>query len=102
VLLIVVAVFVAIEVKAMLIGQSADPIVSQGMKHYLEQRPEIARVFNLITLQLGNDVMVSVKVQMATAATVPALIASINRVEKEFRQQYPQVRWSFFEPDSSD
>jgi cation diffusion facilitator family transporter len=102
VLLIVVAVFVAIEVKAMLIGQSADPIVSQGMKHYLEQRPEIARVFNLITLQLGNDVMVSVKVQMATEATVPALIASINRVEKEFRQQYPQVRWSFFEPDSSD
>jgi cation diffusion facilitator family transporter len=102
VLLIVVAVFVAIEVKAMLIGQSADPIVSQGMKHYLEQRPEIARVFNLITLQMGNDVMVSVKVQMATAATVPALIASINRVEKEFRQQYPQVRWSFFEPDSSD
>jgi cation diffusion facilitator family transporter len=102
VLLIVVAVFVAIEVKAMLIGQSADPIVSQGMKRYLEQRPEIARVFNLITLQLGNDVMVSVKVQMATEATVPALIASINRVEKEFRQQYPQVRWSFFEPDSSD
>src|SRR5882757_5098689 len=102
VLLIVVAVFVAIEVKAMLIGQSADPIVSQGMKHYLEQRPEIARVFNLITLQLGNDVMVSVKVQMATEATVPALIASINRVEKEFRQQYPEVRWSLFEPDSSD
>lgn len=102
VLLIVVAVFVAIEVKAMLIGQSVDPLVSQEMRRYLEGRPEIARVFNLITLQLGNDVMVSVKVQMAEAATIPALLDSINRVETEFRQRFPQVRWSFVEPDSSD
>ena len=102
VLLIVVAVFVAIEVKAMLIGQSTDPSVSQDMQRYLEQRSEITRVFNLITLQLGNDVMVSVKLQMSTAATVPLLLESINRVEKDFRQRYPQVRWSFFEPDTSD
>ena len=101
-LLIVVAVFVAIEVKAMVIGQSADPLVSQDMQRFLEQRPEIARVFNLITLQLGNDVMVSAKVQMAAAGSVPALVDSINRVETEFRQRYPQVRWSFFEPDTKD
>jgi len=101
-LLIVVAVFVAIEVKAMLIGQSADPIVSQDMRRYLEQRPEIARVFNLITLQLGNDVMVSAKVEMAGAGIAPALIDCINRVEADFRQRYPQVRWSFFEPDKQD
>jgi cation diffusion facilitator family transporter len=102
VLLIVVAVFVAVEVKAMLIGQSAEPVVTADMKHYLEARPEIARVFHLITLQLGNDVMVSVKVQMAEGANVPALLESINRVESEFRQRYPQVRWSFFEPDTRD
>ena len=102
VLLIVVAVFVAVEVKAMLIGQSADPLASREMQRYLEARPEIARVFNLITLQLGNDVMVSVKVQMAQVATVSALLESINRVEAEFRRQFPQVRWSFFEPDSQD
>ena len=102
VLLIVVAIFVAVEVKAMLIGQSADPLASQEMQRYLEARPEIARVFNLITLQLGNDVMVSVKAQMAEVATVSALLESINRVEAEFRQQFPQVRWSFFEPDSRD
>src|SRR5262245_58212551 len=101
-LLIVVAVFVAIEIKAMLIGQSADPIVSQDMRRYLEQRPEVARVFHLITLQLGNDVMVSAKVAMAGAGTAPALVDSINRVEADFRQRYPQVRWSFFEPDTED
>lgn len=102
VLLIVVAVFVAIEVKAMLIGQSTDPEVSADMKRYLEGRPEIARVFNLITLQLGNDVMVAVKVRMAGAQSASQLVAAINLVESEFGKRYRQVRWSFFEPDEQD
>jgi len=102
VLLIVVAVFVAIEVKAMLIGQSADPGVAQDMQKFLHDRPEIARVFNLITLQLGNDVLVSVKLQMAGAGTASDLVAAINAVETDFRRRYPQVRWSFFEPDDED
>src|SRR3546814_19970384 len=66
-LLIVVAVFVAIEVKAMLIGQGVHPLQQEQIRSWLEARPEIARVFNLITLQLGSDVMVSVKAQMREA-----------------------------------
>src|SRR3546814_12029526 len=53
-LLIVVAVFVAIEVKAMLIGQGVHPLQQEQMRSWLEARPEVARVFNLITLQLGS------------------------------------------------
>ena len=101
-LLIVVAVFVAIEVKAMLIGQSADPRVTADMKAFLGGRPEIGRVFHLITLQMGSDVMVSVKVEVAGVQTASQLVDSINVVEKAFRARYPQVRWSFFEPDDRD
>jgi cation diffusion facilitator family transporter len=101
-LLIVVAVFVAVEVKAMLIGQSADPSVTQDMQTYLRGRQDIARVFNLITLQLGNELLVSVKLQMAGAGSASELVAAINTVETDFRQRYPQVRWSFFEPDDRD
>ena len=102
VLLMVVAVFIAIEVKAMLIGQSVDPIAAQEMRGYLEARPEIRRVLNLITLQLGNEVMVAVKAHMAATDTPGNLVNSINSVEAAFRQRYPQVRWSFFEPDETD
>ena len=65
VLLIVIAVFIAIEVKALLIGQSVDPVVKAEILRFLDQRPEIARVFNLITMQLGDDVMVAVKAEMS-------------------------------------
>lgn len=102
-LLIIVAVFVAVEVKAMLIGQSADPGVTQDMQRFLRERPEIAHVFNFITLQLGNDVLVSVKVQMAAGTgTAAELVSAINLIESDFKQRYPQVRWSFFEPDNKD
>ena len=48
----------------MLIGQSADPEVTAEIQRFFDERAEIARVFNLITLQLGNDLMVAVKVQL--------------------------------------
>jgi len=99
-LLIVVAVFIAIEVKAMLIGQSADAEVTAEIRRFFEERSEIARIFNLITLQLGNDLMVAIKVQLHRGG-LPAEDA-INRVEADLKQRFPQVKWSFVEPDHAD
>lgn len=101
VLLIVIAVFVAVQVKAMLIGQSVDPASKARMLKFLQQRAEIAEVYNLITLQMGEDVLVSVKARMAEQGPAAALIASINRVERDLRVAFPDVRWSFFEPDDA-
>ena len=98
-LLIVVAVFVAIEVKAMLIGQSVDPARQKQMRDFLEARPEIQSVVSLITLQLGNEVMVSVHALMHERRDVEALLNQINVIERAMKQSFPEVRWSFFEPD---
>jgi len=100
ILLIVVAVFIAIEIKAMLIGQSADPAVTAEMRRFFEERAEIARVFSLITMQLGNDLMVAVKVQLRRGAGTPE--DAINRVEADLKRRFPQVKWSFCEPDVAD
>ena len=99
VLLIVVAVFVAIEVKAMLIGQSVDPARQQAIRAFVEARPEVGQVLNLITLQLGNDVLVSVKAEMREGQSASALLEQINDVERAMKREFPDIRWSFFEPD---
>lgn len=98
-LLIVVAVFVAIEVKAMLIGQSVDPEREREMRSFIESREEVGRVISLITLQLGNEVMVAIQAEMSERQTTHHLAEEINRVERAFKAQFPEVRWSFFEPD---
>ncbi|MEO8366720.1 MAG: cation diffusion facilitator family transporter [Pseudoxanthomonas sp.] len=100
VLLLVVAVFVAIEVKAMLIGQSVDPLLQSQIRGFYDARPEIDKVISLITLQLGNEVMVSVQASLNQDGQVATLLEDIARVERELKAQFPVVRWSFFEPEA--
>ena len=100
VLLLVVAAFVGFEVKALLVGQSADPALSNEIYRFLMEREEIAEVFNLITLQNGDDVVVAVKARMTETVSASALIDSLNRCERALRVAFPEVRWLFFEPDS--
>ncbi len=97
-LLVAIALFLAAEVAALLIGQSADPALRAALVEFLHAQPEIARVFNLITLQLGPDVMVAIKAEIAAADP----IAAINRVEVAMKARFPEIRWSFFEPDRAD
>ena len=99
VLLVVVALFIAVEVKALLIGQSVEPELRDALRGFIATRPEVRRVFSLITLQLGPDVMLAVKAEMAPGAD---LVAAINAVERDLKAHFPAVRWSFFEPDVAD
>ncbi|MCG3190659.1 MAG: Zinc transporter ZitB [Burkholderiaceae bacterium] len=101
-LLVLVAVLVGREVASMLVGQSADPQVVQAMREHLAQQPEVQRVLNLITQQLGPDVMVAVKAVMNPQGGERPLLDAINRVERSLRQAFPQLRWCFFEADHSD
>jgi cation diffusion facilitator family transporter len=102
VLLIVIAIFIAVEIKAMLIGQSVDTATREAIRAFIAARPEIGEIFNLITLQLGNDVMVSVQAAPADLS-LPTLenIARVNAVEAALRARFPEVRWCFFEMDDS-
>jgi cation diffusion facilitator family transporter len=102
VLLIVIAVFIAVEVKDLLIGQSVDPAILAEMREFLEERPEIEKLFNLLTMQFGPDAMVAVKAQMAPTGSEEDLIAVINKVESEFRSRFQMTSWIFFEPDVED
>lgn len=101
-LLLVVAVALAIEVKALLIGQGVEPRRRAELLTFLKSRPEVADVLNLITLQMGPDVMVAVKARMTPTGSDRGLIDAINVVEAAMKAQFADIRWSFFEPDVTD
>jgi cation diffusion facilitator family transporter len=99
VLLIIVSFFIAVKVKSLLIGQSTDDETREQIKLMLEARPEIDRIFNLITLQLGPQIMVAVKAKMKEVDSVDQLINNINTCESELKKENPAIQWVFFEPD---
>jgi cation diffusion facilitator family transporter len=102
IVLVLVAVSVGIEVKSLLIGESADPETVSSLREFLLARPEVAQVFSLITLQLGLELMVSAKVRMQENESALRLVEDINQVESAVKASFPQVRWVFFEPDARD
>ncbi len=102
VLLIIIAVMIGIQVKRLLIGQGVDPAIHRSMVNFLEDQEEIVRLFNLITFQLGKDVMVAIKVEMCDYSNQIEMIKAINRCEEKLKAEFPQIVWSFFEPDIRD
>jgi len=101
-LLVLVAILVGIEVKALLVGQSAEPRVLERMRTHLATQPEVEQVYNLLTQQLGSEIMVAVKARMKPQHSDVDLIGAINRVERSLKDAFPEVRWVFFEPDLAD
>jgi cation diffusion facilitator family transporter len=101
VVLIVVAIGIAIEIKGLLIGQSADPEVEARLRGFLESQPHIEKIYRILTLQLGTSLMVSVKACMK-GASAREVVEAINRTEAALRGEFPEIQWLFFEPDITD
>jgi cation diffusion facilitator family transporter len=101
VLLIFVAVGIGIEIKGLLIGQSAAPEAEARLREFLQKQDGVEQVLRLLTLHLGTSFMVAVKVKMRSR-TVEELISAINRAEAATRAEFPEIQWLFFEPDVAD
>ena len=102
VLLAVVALFVGNQIKSMLIGRSIEPSLQKAIEDFLVAQPEIAHLYSAICVQLGPDIAVAIKARMKEEVDAMKLIADTNKVEYEIKQRFPQIRWSFFEPDIED
>jgi divalent metal cation (Fe/Co/Zn/Cd) transporter len=100
-LLIIVAIGIGIEIKALLIGQSADPQTEERLRDFLLKQEKVDKVFKLLTLQLGTSLMVAAKVRM-NAQGSRELVEAINRAERALRAEFPEIQWLFFEPDVAD
>lgn len=101
-LLILVAIGIGVEIKGLLIGQSAEPAEREAIRQFITSDPRVERVLNLITLQLGQEIMVAVKAKMRAAPDAATLIDGINETERALHAAFPTVRWVFFEPDVAD
>ena len=102
ILLIFVAVLLTMEIKALITGESAEAGTENEIRAFVTARREVAEVYNLLTLQMGDGIMLAIKARMKETGSATAMITDINRIEADLRVAFPAVRWCFFEPDTSD
>ena len=102
VILILVAIFVATRVKALLLGRSADPDIQERLKLIIASEPSIERVFNVLTQQYGPYIMLAAKIKMDPSLNIETAAEKINSIERQIKTQIPEIRWCFIEPDVRD
>jgi cation diffusion facilitator family transporter len=102
VVLIFVSVFVAIRIRDLLIGKSAEPDLQAEVNALIEADPMIEKVFNIITFQMGPQVMLAAKVKIQSDLTINEAIIKINSLEKRLKEHRPEIGWCFIEPDLYD
>jgi divalent metal cation (Fe/Co/Zn/Cd) transporter len=102
VILIVVAIFIAIRVQALLVGKSAEPDLQASIIRAIEADPHIETLLNTITLQLGPKVMLAAKIKMTSGLSIDQAVEHINQLEVRIEVEHPVVGWCFIEPDVKD
>ncbi len=99
VMLMAVALAVLLEVKAMIVGESAAPELRAEIERFVAAQPEVEQVFRIITLAWGSQLMIAVKARMTHTDTALQMVDAINAVEDRMQRRWPQARYVFFEPD---
>ena len=101
--LVLVATFLAREVKSLLVGEAADPALVRSFEELAELDPNVDRVLNVLTLQQGpGEIIVAAKLQFRPGMDTDTLVEAINAFERALKAKVPEVRWSFIEPDNTD
>jgi len=101
--LVAVAIFLAVEVKSLILGESADASVEAAARAAVLPGGAIEEVLRVITIQQGpREVMVALKVRVKEDVRAADLVDAINDYEIRLRARCPEVKWSFVEPDRTD
>jgi cation diffusion facilitator family transporter len=102
VVLILVAVFIARRIQALLIGKSAEPDLRRRIDELISADPAIEELLNTITLQMGARIVLAAKVRMHSGLTIDEAVHHLNELERRIKAAHPEVGWCFVEPDVTD
>lgn len=99
-LLVVIAVFLAFEMAAMLVGESALPEEDAAIRAALASSPLVDRVIHVRTLHVGPDeLLVGAKIAIGKSDTGADIAAGIDDAEARLRAAVPTATYVFLEPD---
>jgi cation diffusion facilitator family transporter len=100
ILLGIIAIVLAIEMKSLLIGEGAGPQRIDAIRTAIKGEPSVTALIHLRTEHLGPDeLLVCAKVEFRHELTVVELADMIDRLEATVRAAVPEARVIYIEPD---
>jgi len=100
-LLGVVAVWLAVETKGLLIGEAAHPRVREGIRELAGHAQGVAGINELVTLHMGpEDVLVTLSLDFRDDLPAGQVEAAVDALNRAIKERFPEVRRVFIEVES--
>jgi cation diffusion facilitator family transporter len=100
ILLVLIAIFLAIEMKGLLIGEAATETDQQAIAAAIEVEPSVTRLLHMRTEHIGpEELLVGAKIELVSGLRVEEVTEVVNRVETSVRRAVPSARIMYLEPD---
>lgn len=101
--LVIVAIFLAIEIKSLIIGEAPGYDMRPAAEAIVGSVIPGAKIFNFLALQIAPEqVTIAMKISIGSLSGALELVEKINEIERQMRKKFPQIRWQFVEPDLRD
>jgi cation diffusion facilitator family transporter len=99
-LLVAIAILLAIEMKGLLIGESASAADVAKIAQTLERADSVQRIIHLRTEHLAPEqLLVAAKLEFDPSLSVEELAGAIDAAERDLREAVPSAHFVFIEPD---
>ena len=99
-LLVLIAIFLALEMNSLLIGESGSAEHVAAIRKAIEAGEDIERIIHLKTLHLGPDtLMVAAKIAVRNDETAASVARAIDAAESRIRSAVPIAHVIYLEPD---
>jgi len=99
-LLIVIAIVLVIEMKSLLIGESASADMREAIIAAIESSAHVDQLIHIRTEHIGPDeILVGAKIEYWSSMSADQLVAAINATEEAIRVAVPAATVIYLEPD---
>lgn len=99
-LLIVIAIVLVVEMKSLLIGESASAEMREAIIAAIESSAHVDALIHIRTEHIGPDeILVGAKIEYSSSLSADQLVAALNATEDTIRSAVPAATVIYLEPD---
>ncbi len=96
-----VSIFLAYQSRGLLIGETADPEVVEGVRRIAGEDGDVVSVGRPLTMHFGpEEILLNLDVRFRSGLASERLVAAVDRLEQRIRRRHPEIRRIFIEADA--
>jgi cation diffusion facilitator family transporter len=95
------AIWLAYETKSLLIGESADPAIVEGIRKLATSQPTINHINEILTMHMGPDfILTNISVDFVDSLQAGDMEKTIALLDTKIKKKFPSVKRIFIEAEA--